>query len=712
MIHRLETDLGGRPLIIECGKMAKQADGAVTVRYGDTIVLTTVCASEEPREGIDYLPLMVDYREKTYAAGKIPGGFFKREGRPTEKETLSARLIDRPIRPLFEKSVRDDIQIVATVLSSDRENDSDILGSIGASSALAVSDVPFGGPIGIVRVGMVDGSFVINPTFSELENASLNLVAAGNEQRITTIEVHGQAVEEKEIVNALELALGEIGKLIELQKELRSLYGRPKRELHKIEISPELRESIVDLAVGKVVIANSLQDMDERFVAIEKIKKEVVEQLSERYPGSEARIGFVLEELISRDMRRRVIEEGKRLDNRQMDGLRSISCEVGILPRTHGSALFTRGQTQSLCAATLGTTVDEQKIENLAGESYKSFMLHYNFPPFSVGEVIPIRGPRRREVGHGALAEKALQSVIPSEDVFPYTIRIVADILESNGSSSMAAVCGGSLCLMDAGVPIKSAVAGLAMGLVAEGEKQVILTDIAGAEDYYGDMDFKVAGTAEGITAIQLDTKAEGITLDTVENTLKQARENRLQILEIMNKTIEKPRGSISSYAPVVLRMEIPKSKIGEVIGPGGRVIRSLIEESGAEIEIKDDGKVTVVSYGEGSAELAMKRIEAIVEEVEVGKTYVGKVTRIMNFGAFVEILPGKEGLVHISQLAPFRVAKVTDVVNEGEEVSVKVVGIDEQGRINLSRKALMAGGDREKPRPRDQDTRRYGKKR
>ncbi|TET83576.1 polyribonucleotide nucleotidyltransferase [candidate division TA06 bacterium] len=712
MIHKVETDLGGRPLIIECGKMAKQADGAVTVRYGDTIVLITVCASEEPREGIDYLPLMVDYREKTYAAGKIPGGFFKREGRPTEKEILSARLIDRPIRPLFQKGVIDDIQIVATVLSSDRENDSDILGSIGASSALAVSDVPFDGPIGIVRVGMVDGSFVINPTFPELENASLNLVVAGNGQRITTIEVHGQAVKEKEIVNALELALGEIGKLVELQKELRSLYGRPKRELHKIEVSPELRETVVDLAVGRVVIANSLQDIDERFVAIEKIKKELVEQLSEKYPDSEAKIGFVLEELISRDMRRRVIEEGKRLDNRQMDGLRSISCEVGILPRAHGSALFTRGQTQSLCAATLGTTVDEQKIENLAGESFKSFMLHYNFPPFSVGEVIPIRGPRRREVGHGALAEKALQSVIPSEDIFPYTIRIVSDILESNGSSSMAAVCGGSLCLMDAGVPIKSAVAGVAMGLVVEGEKQVILTDIAGAEDHYGDMDFKVAGTAEGITAIQLDTKVEGITLDTVEKALEQARENRLQILEVMSKTIEKPRGSISSYAPVVLRMEIPKSKIGEVIGPGGRVIRSLIEETGAEIEIKDDGKVTVVSHGEGSAELAMKKIEAIVEEVEVGKTYVGKVTRIMNFGAFVEILPGKEGLVHISQLAPHRVGKVTDEVSEGEEVTVKVVGVDEQGRINLSRKVLMAGGDQERHRPRDQNTRRYGKKR
>jgi len=712
MIHKVETDLGGRPLIIECGKMAKQADGAVTVRYGDTIVLITVCASEEPREGIDYLPLMVDYREKTYAAGKIPGGFFKREGRPTEKEILSARLIDRPIRPLFQKGVIDDIQIVATVLSSDRENDSDILGSIGASSALAVSDVPFDGPIGIVRVGMVDGSFVINPTFPELENASLNLVVAGNGQRITTIEVHGQAVKEKEIVNALELALGEIGKLVELQKELRSLYGRPKRELHKIEVSPELRETVVDLAVGRVVIANSLQDIDERFVAIEKIKKELVEQLSEKYPDSEAKIGFVLEELISRDMRRRVIEEGKRLDNRQMDGLRSISCEVGILPRAHGSALFTRGQTQSLCAATLGTTVDEQKIENLAGESFKSFMLHYNFPPFSVGEVIPIRGPRRREVGHGALAEKALQSVIPSEDIFPYTIRIVSDILESNGSSSMAAVCGGSLCLMDAGVPIKSAVAGVAMGLVVEGEKQVILTDIAGAEDHYGDMDFKVTGTAEGITAIQLDTKVEGITLDTVEKALEQARENRLQILEVMSKTIEKPRGSISSYAPVVLRMEIPKSKIGEVIGPGGRVIRSLIEETGAEIEIKDDGKVTVVSHGEGSAELAMKKIEAIVEEVEVGKTYVGKVTRIMNFGAFVEILPGKEGLVHISQLAPHRVGKVTDEVSEGEEVTVKVVGVDEQGRINLSRKVLMAGGDQERHRPRDQNTRRYGKKR
>lgn len=712
MIHKIEANLGGRPLTIECGKMAKQAGGAVTVRYGDTIVLTTVCASTEPREGIDYLPLMVDYREKTYAAGRIPGGFFKREGRPTEKEILSARLIDRPIRPLFEKGVIDDIQIVAAVLSSDRENDSDILGSIGASSALTISDIPFAGPIGIVRIGMVDGSFVVNPTFTELDRSSLNLVVAGREQIITTIEVQAKAVGEKEIVNALELALKELQKLIELQKELRSLYGRPKRELNKIEISAELREAIVDLAVGRVVIANSTQDRDERHDAIEKIKNELVEQLRERYPDSEAKIGYVLEELISRDMRRRVIEEEKRLDNRPMDALRSISCEVGLLPRAHGSALFTRGETQSLCTATLGTTVDEQRIEDLVGQSFKSFMLHYNFPPFSVGEVVPMRGPRRREVGHGALAEKALQAVIPNDDAFPYTIRIVSDILESNGSSSMATVCGGSLCLMDAGVPIKAAVAGVAMGLVAEGEKQVILTDIAGAEDYHGDMDFKVAGTAEGVTAIQLDTKLEGIGLDTVEKTLEQARENRLQILEVMNQTIEKHRGSISSYAPVVQKIEIPVNKIGEVIGPGGRVIRSLIEETGAEIEINDDGKVTIVSYGAGSGELARKRIEAIVEEVEVGKTYVGKVTRIMNFGAFVQILPGKEGLVHISQLAPHRVAKVTDVVSEGEEVTVKVIGVDEQGRVNLSRKALMPGGDREKHGSRDQEARRYGKKR
>ncbi|MFQ5906427.1 MAG: polyribonucleotide nucleotidyltransferase, partial [bacterium] len=647
-----------------------------------------------------------------YAAGRIPGGFFKREGRPNEKEILSARLIDRPIRPLFEKGVVDDIQIVATVLSSDRENDSDVLGSIGASAALCISDIPFAGPIGAVRVGKVDGSFIVNPTFSQIEKASLNVVVVGSEEKMTTINVRALEASEGEITVAIELALVEMGKIIALQNELRSLCGKPKRELHKFVVPTEVRETIVDMAVGRVVIANSIRDREERVAAIEEIRKELEEQLKERYPDSEAMVGYVLEELISRDMRRRLVEEGKRLDGRELDEMRPISCEVGLLPRAHGSALFTRGQTQSLCTATLGTTVDEQKIEDLVGESFKSFMLHYNFPPFSVGEVKPIRGPGRREVGHGSLAEEALRAVIPSEDKFPYTIRIVSDILESNGSSSMATVCGGSLCLMDAGVPTKSAVAGVAVGLVREGEREVIISDIGGAEDQYGDMDFKVAGTADGVTAIQLDTKVKGIGLDVVEKALARTRENRLQVLEIMNQTIDKPRGSISLYAPVVQKIEIPVSKIGEVIGPGGRVIRSLIEETGAEIEIKDDGKVTIVSCGAEAGELARKRIEAIVEEVEVGKTYVGKVTKVMSFGAFVEILPGKEGLVHISQLAPYRVESVTDEVKEGDEVTVKVTGIDEQGRVNLSRKALMAGGDRERPRARREDFRRPRRKR
>jgi polyribonucleotide nucleotidyltransferase len=714
MIHKLETDVGGRTLSIESGKMAKLADGAVTVRYGDTIVLTTACAADEPREGArgDFIPLTVEYREKPYAAGMIPGGFFKREGRPSEKEILSARLIDRPLRPLFPKGLTDEIQIVAAVLSSDKENDSDILGTIGSSAALAISDISFAGPLGVVRIGKVDGSLVINPTFLQMEQASMNVVVAGTGEKISTIDVRALEVKEQEIMEAIELALKEIKKIIELQKELRSLCGRPKREMSTIQIPPDLREAVVDTAVGRIVIVNSIKDTDERHQALEKTQNDLVEQLSAKYPDSEMKIAYVLEELVSADMRRRILEDGKRLDGRGMTELRPIICEIGLLPRAHGSALFTRGQTQSLCTATLGTTVDEQKIEDLAGESFKSFMLHYNFPPFSVGEVKPIRGPGRREVGHGALAEKALQAVMPNEDAFPYTVRLVSDILESNGSSSMATVCSGSLCLMDAGVPIKSAVAGVAIGLVEDRNREVILSDIAGAEDHYGDMDFKVAGTASGLTAVQLDTKVAGIGIDVIAKALSQARENRLQILEIMNRTIDKPRGSISTYAPLVLKIEIPVSKIGEVIGPGGRVIRALIEETGAEIEVKDDGTITIVSNGAEGGNLAKKRILAITEEVEVGKTYAGKVTRIMNFGAFVEILPGKEGLVHISQLAPQRVERVTDVVNVGEEVNVKVVGIDDQGRINLSRKALMPGGDREDNRPRYDDTRRPDRRR
>jgi polyribonucleotide nucleotidyltransferase len=712
MIHKIETDLDGRTILVEFGKVAKQAHGAVTVRSGDTMVLVAACASDEVREGVDFLPLSVEYREKTYAAGRIPGGFFKREGRPNEKEILSARLSDRPLRPLFDKDVRNEIQIVATVLSSDKENESDILATLGASAALVVSDIPFDGPLGVVRIGKVDGSLIVNPTFSEMDRASLNVVVAGTEQRITTIDVRALEVEESEVLQAIEFSLPHLRKTIELQKELRSLCGKPKRELDKMTIPSDLRESIVDMAVGRVVIANSIQDAQNRLDALEKIEKELVLAFQEKYPDSERSVAHILDELVARDLRRRIIEEGKRLDGRAINEIRPITCEVGLLPRAHGSALFTRGQTQSLCTATLGTTVDEQKIEDLVGESFKSFMLHYNFPPFSVGEVKPIRGPGRREVGHGALAERALQAVIPHEDIFPYTIRIVSDILESNGSSSMATVCGGALCLMDAGVPVTAAVAGVALGLVEEEGKHVVLSDIAGAEDHHGDMDFKAAGTSKGITAVQLDTKVKGITPDVIKETLLRAREDRLKVLETMNRTIDKPRGSISEYAPVVQKIEIPVSKIGEVIGPGGRMIRSIIEETGAEIEIKDDGKVIIVSYGPDAAEMARKKVLSIVEDVEVGKTYVGKVTRIMNFGAFVEVLPGKEGLVHISQLAPHRVAKVTDVVKEGEEVTVKVIGIDEQGRVNLSRKALMGGEETEKPRPRRDDNRRYGRRR
>jgi len=690
MVHRVEREIGGRLFSIETGKVAKQAEGAVTVRYGDTLVLVTAVASDEEVEEADFFPLLVEYREQSYAAGKIPGGFFKREGRPREKEILSCRLIDRPLRPCFSKNFKNEVQIVAMVLSADQENDSDVPAIVGASAALMISDIPFAGPIGAVRMGKLGDEFIVNPTFSQLEESLLNLVIAGTKESVVMVEAEAREISEEDILRAIELGHEEVRLLCQLQEELVRLAGKPKREIPLEETSPELYRILEEMTLERIQKASILSSKEQRQGAMKSIIQEAIEQLKEQFPENGKRIRRIIEELQRRNVRQMILKEGRRIDGRGLFDLRPISCEVGILPRTHGSALFTRGETQSLAVTTLGTVSDEQKVEDLEGESYKSYMLHYNFPPFSVGEIRPLRGPQRREIGHGALAERAIEPVIPKEEVFPYTIRIVSDILESNGSSSMASVCSASLSLMDAGVPIKAPVAGIAMGLVMEDNQIAILSDIMGIEDHLGDMDFKVAGSRQGITALQLDIKISGVTLDILRKALREARKGYLQILDLMEKTIATPRPELSIYAPRILTLQISKDKIGDVIGPGGKVIRKIIDETGAKIDIEDDGKVTIASIGPEGGKKALEMIKALTEEVEVGKIYLGKVTKIAIFGAFVEILPGKEGLVHISQLERHRVARVEDVLREGDEVLVKVMGIDEQGRINLSRKAAL----------------------
>lgn len=698
MARLVETDIGGRRLVLESGRVANNADGAVVVRYGDTVVLTTVCRSEKPVER-DFLPLIVDYREKTYAAGRIPGGFFKREGRPKDKEILTARLIDRPIRPLVAKDFSHEIQVVAIVLSSDQENDSDILGVIGASAVLSMSSVPFAGPVGAVRIGRIAGDFILNPTFSQLPDSDLNLVVIGKGEKVITLEGSAKGVSEEDVLKAVESGYSEIEKIVGIQEELVSVCGKKKIEVTPPQMPDGLEDELRREVGAEIERLNAITVREERREGLSKLLDQTIEKLTETYPETEALIAKLFEEIQRDSVRRRILEQGVRLDERQPNEIRPISCEVGLLPRAHGSALFTRGGTQSLCAATLGTTLDEQKVEDLEGQSYKSFMLHYNFPPFSVGEVRPLRAPARREVGHGLLAERALESVIPSEEIFPYTIRIVSDILESNGSSSMATVCGGSLSLMDAGVPIKAPVAGMALGLVKEGGKEVLLADIMGEEDHFGDMDFKVAGTRSGITAIQSDTKIQGIGIDTVKQALELGKEARYHVLDIMEKTLPKPRPDLSVYAPRLWVMSIPKDKIGDVIGTGGRVVRGIIEETGAKVEIEDDGKITISAMDKDSGERALQLIEKIVEEVEVGKTYLGRVTKVTNFGAFVEVLPGKEGLVHISKIAPFRVSRVEDFLRVGEEALVKVIGIDEQGRVSLSHKDAVGAEEKESKR-------------
>jgi len=693
-MHRVETEVCGRTLQLEFGRVARQADGGVLARYGDSVVLASAVYNKQPIETYqDFFPLVVDYRELAYAAGKIPGGFFKREGKPRDKETLTCRLIDRPIRPLFPDNFRNETQIIAYLLSTDMENESEFLSLIAASAALTISEIPFLGPIGACRVGKINGQLVANPPMSQLDEAEMSMLFVGIEgDLIMTIAGQAREVSIADIDRGYELALPVIRQTIALQKELQAAVGKPKIQIETPLVSEELKNAVIEIAGDRARATNDIQDKRQRGLARQQLAQEIIDQLTEKFPDSNSAIQAVLEEIIAADVRKRIMDQGARLDGRQLDELRPIECAVGVLPRAHGSALFTRGQTQSLATTTLGTKSDEQIIDDveLAMEEKKSFMLHYNFPPFSVGEVRMLRGPGRREIGHGDLAERALQAVVPKEDDFPYTIRIVSDILESNGSSSMASVCSGSLSMMDAGVPVKAAVAGIAMGLVKEEERYRILTDIIGDEDHYGDMDFKVAGTKNGITAIQLDLKLKGVPYSILHEAMEQATQARLKVLEVMNACIDRPRPEISRFAPRIVSFVIDKDKIGTVIGPGGKTIRKIIEQTNTTIDIEDDGTVTIAATNPENLQKAKEWVESLVAEVEVGKIYQGTVTRIMNFGAFVEILPGKEGMIHISQLGPERYHQVTDAVKVGDKVWVKVVEIDEQGRINLSRKKAM----------------------
>jgi len=691
MTRRIEIEVDGRVLSLETGKFAKQADGAVMVRYADTMVLATVVSAKEPVEDQDFVPLQVEYREKTSAAGRIPGGFFKREGRPTEKEILSSRLIDRPIRPLFPKNYRYETQVLVTVFSSDQEHDADVLGAIGASAALLISDIPFDGPIAEVRIGRIDGGHVINPTLSQLEKSDMDLVVAGSAESVIMVEGEARETSEEGLLEAMRVAHEAIKRIIDAQLEFAQGIAKQKRQIDASNADDAILADVSAHAKQRIQDLNrAILSKDERSKRRENIETEVKGLLVEKYPEKEALVSQALHDLEREDMRSMILSEGRRLDGRSLAEIRPITCEVGLLPRTHGSSLFTRGETQSLTTVTLGTKPDEQLIEGLFPESTKRFMLHYNFPPFSVGEVGRVGGPGRREIGHGNLAERALKNLIPSETEFPYTIRVVSDILESNGSSSMATVCAGSLALMDGGVPIPKAVAGIAMGLVKEGDRVAVLSDILGNEDHFGDMDFKVAGTRDGITGFQMDIKIKGISFEILDRALQQAREGRLQILETMNQAISEPRKELSSYAPRLTSLKIPVDMIGAVIGPGGKTIRHIVQESGAEVNIEEDGTVVIASVNKQSTDRAREMIERITEVPEVGKVYKATVRKIMDFGAFCEFLPGKEGLLHISQIDTHRINKVSDVLKVGDVLDVRLVKIDEEGRFNLSRKVLL----------------------
>ena len=679
-----------KKLRLEFGKYAKQADGSVMISIDNTYLLVTAVSSNKPREGVDFLPLSVDYREKAYAAGRIPGGFFKREGRPSTREVLSSRLVDRSIRPLFPKDYFYDIQVLLSVVSFDQENDPDTIGVLGASVALLISDIPFAGPIGCVRVGRVADKFILNPSVSLRTESSLDIVVAGTGESIMMVEGKAKELPETLFVEALKFAKPYLAEQVNLQKKIAEEIGKPKRKYETVIIPSGLQNIVKNEAEARLPSLLKIKAKQERNRAINSFKKQLTDKLSKDYPDSELFISNIVEEIKKKLIRRMIVETGKRMDGRKLDEIRNVSCEVGFLPMTHGSALFTRGETQSLSVLTLGTKFDEQKVEDLEGESFKSFLLHYNFPPFSVGEVSPMRGPGRREIGHGSLAEKALLQIIPTESVFPYTIRIVSDILESNGSSSMATVCAGSLALMDAGVPIKAPVAGVAMGLVQEDGKDFILADILGEEDHCGDMDFKVAGTRKGVTAFQMDIKVQKLSLETLALALKIACEKRLEILDIMSSVIAVPRANLSAFAPRIKILKIPVHKIGELIGTGGKVIRSIQEEASATINISPDGTICVSANSEEGLGIALERIGQITAEPEVGKVYKGTVKKITSFGAFVEILPHYEGLLHISEIEHRRVNRVEDVLREGQVIEVKVIAVDETGRIKLSRKALL----------------------
>src|SRR3990170_4009138 len=689
MTKRYEIDYGGRPLAIEIGKMANQANGNAVVKYGDTMVLVTACAAKEAAEDVDFLPLTVNYLEMTYAAGKIPGGFFKREGRPSEKEVLCSRLIDRPLRPLFPEGYFNETQVVATVLSLDPENDPEIAAMIGASAALCVSDIPYNMPIAGVRVGRIDGRFICNPTYKEQKESDIDLVVAGSEDAIIMVEGGAKMVSEEELLDAMMFAHNSLQDVIRLQKKIMEEIGKPKMEVLPVSVDAELSAKIKDFAEGKIKEALNIPAKQERYQRLADISKQLLETLKPRYEGRESEIVKIFEELKYRILRESVLHTNIRIDGRGLKDIRPITCEVGVLPRTHGSALFTRGETQAMVVTTLGTSEDEQKIDALSGWEYKTFMLHYNFPPFSVGEVKILRCPGRREIGHGALAERAVSKVLPKEE-FPYTIRVVSDILESNGSSSMATVCGASLSLMDAGVPTKGHVAGIAMGLIKEGDDVVILSDILGDEDHLGDMDFKVAGTAEGVTALQMDIKIGGVTAELLKDALYQAKEGRLHILGKMNEAMTTHREELSSYAPRITTIYVRVEKIKDVIGPGGKNIKGIILATGCKIDIDDTGKVNIASSDGEAAQRAIDMVRGLTAEAEIGKLYKGKVKKIMDFGAFVEIFPGTEGLVHISQLAHERVKNVRDVLKEGDEVLVKVLEVDKDGKIRLSRKEAL----------------------
>ncbi|MEW6107684.1 MAG: polyribonucleotide nucleotidyltransferase [Nitrospirota bacterium] len=690
MVIDVDIEVHGKKLRLETGKMARQADGAVLAQYGDTVVLATAVSSKVIKEGIDFFPLTIDYQEKAYSAGKIPGGFFKREGRPTEKEVLTSRLIDRPIRPLFPKGYNYETQGIVNVLSYGDENIADILGIITMSAALHISDIPFTGPVGAVRIGRISGSFVINPDFRESEECDLNLVVAGTEEAVVMVEGSAQEMSEADLLEAIDIAHREIKRLCEVQNEFKSKVGNHKRAVVAPVKDETLNNSVAEISLERIKEAIVIPDKIRRQNTLDEILTDVIGKLNTSEKDISRDIASVFNDIEKNLVRNMILNENRRADGRTPEQIRDISSFVGILPRAHGSALFIRGETQCLAVVTLGTADDEQRVDSLEGEISKAFMLHYNFPPFSVGEVRPLRSPGRREIGHGVLAERALKTVMPTKTEFPYTVRIVSDILESNGSSSMATVCGGTLALMDAGVPIKAPVAGIAMGLIKENDRVIVLTDILGLEDHLGDMDFKVTGTRNGITAFQMDTKIGGISRDVMEKALEQAKRGRLFILSKIAETLEKPREMLATHAPRIYTMHIKQDKIRDVIGTGGKVIRGIIEQTGVKIDIDDSGLINIAASDGTAAQKAIDIINSITAEAEVGKIYLGKVKRIMDFGAFVEILPGTEGLLHISQISEKRVAKVTDELKEGDEVLVKVIEIDKMGRIRLSRKEAM----------------------